>query len=390
MICYYKKKKKHTNVKQLPFLTEDLLLKNYYNNCTNKNNNTLEYKTSGTTSGSPKKILFSHEDHATYVKQRAYFLHNHFNKKCNNAAFVLGRGHVSDSLCEIFNLLKIDAKRFYHNQHINFIIKNLNKLNPDILYTMPAVLDVLISTKNLKISPKKICIGGDVATAIWKQNVCDFFNLKTTDLLDIFGSTEIGNIAYFDHSLKKYKFCEHIFPEIIEPNVLFPNIKHANTEAKILVLTSFSRMSFPAIRYVTYDLICGFKKIERNNKQIYIFDKCIGRIGSEFKHGVRISMYDIEHAVNKIIPNTLFSISDNEGKLKILIHKNDITKTQIENIRKHILNTNNTLFKMIKAGSVNDIIIEASNKNLTESQNIITAKRYINHLDFIQKKQKGK
>lgn len=329
---------------ELPIVDQDLLEKYYYkypNNFTDA----LIYHTSGTTSGIRKKIYYSPSDHAIYLQQRKKIFQRYINNKCKVACSDLGTGHAADSATEIFNQLGLIAHKIDFHRPIEEHIKILNLTKPDVLFTMPVILKKLIHFDKLKIHPKKIFLVGDVATKAWQQDIADYFEINKKDIIDLFGSIEVGSIAFFNHELGRYQLEEHIIPE---------SLSYKNHS--LLVITTTARNYFPGIRYNTNDIIKNLHSITINGHRTWFFEQCLGRAGQEFKLGEKISFYDIFSCVEKVIPRKPFSIIEHNHALELLIPINTNSEL-IYKLQESLRTINYEIEKMITSGLVPDFKI---------------------------------
>ncbi|MDE9504655.1 CoF synthetase, partial [Xenorhabdus bovienii] len=98
--------------------------------------------------------------------------------------------------------------------------------------------------------------------------------IESTQVLDLFGSIEIGSIAFYNHSQGYYQFDPYLIPEVVPVQQIYPDANYRGTGG-ILLLTSFAREYFPAIRFVTNDLVEGFEKKIVQGKALYTYQRCL-------------------------------------------------------------------------------------------------------------------
>ena len=340
------------NPEQLPYIDEHILTQHYYTardleHCS-------AYYTSGTSIGTRKRILYSAEDHNLYVEQRRKIFAHFLSTECRTACSDLGTGHAAASAVEIFTRLGIDCFYIDFRRPAVEHVALLNEHRPDVLFTMPMVLDSLIQAGGLDFRPRKIITVGDVASRAWKKRIADFFSLQSEDLLDIVGSIEIGSIAYECFDCALYHFDDHIIPETVRPCELYGHLAGYGT-AEILILTSLARFVFPAIRFITNDLIEGFTMRNCRGAERYSFDHIAGRVGSEFKNGENISLYDVNEAVNTYLPASPFEVRKDNGKFTIRVCSTDFTDEIGERIKGFLRELNPNSFQMIESSLVEDI-----------------------------------
>jgi phenylacetate-coenzyme A ligase PaaK-like adenylate-forming protein len=102
---------------------------------------------------------------------------------------------------------------------------------------MPAILDRISAAPGFHFSPKKVIVLSDLAPEGWRRMVAERLFIRFEDVLDLFGSTEIGAIAYYEAQTGLYHFHEHIIPEL----QLLPRSCPGgtfNADAGVLVVTS--------------------------------------------------------------------------------------------------------------------------------------------------------
>jgi fumarate---(S)-2,3-diaminopropanoate ligase len=355
------------NPYQLPYITESILNDNYYESDLSNLENSHVYLTSGTSTGRRKKVIYSLQEHLDYINQRKEIFSKFISSDCQVACCDLGIGHAADSAAEIFKMLGMKHFNIDHRKPIDEHIEMLNIYQPDVILTMPVILTNIISTNQLKFKPKKIIVVGDVASKTWKNNVVDHFCLQKKDLLDIVGSTEVGSIAYECNECGLYHFDNHIIPEVIKSSELYKNFKLQNS-SNILVLTSTTRNYFPAIRFVTNDLIEGFEIHECCGENKFSFEKILGRIGSELKHGEKISLYDISEAVNKFLPEAKFDVYKDNHSFIIKVCSAHFTFEIAEMIKNFVRELNPDIDKMIKSSLIEDIqIVSVAENQITSN-----------------------
>jgi len=339
---------------RLPYIDESLLTKHYYEARDPQLENCSAYYTSGTATGARKCVLYSNEDHARYIEHRRKIFARFLSPECKTACSDLGTGHAAASAVEIFAKLGIDCWHIDFRRPAREHIAILNERRPDVLFTMPMVLDSLIHAGGLDARPHKIITVGDVVSPAWKRRIADVFSLRREDLLDVVGTIEIGSIAYECFACGLYHFDDHIIPETVGPSELYEGFP-AHPTAKILVVTSLARFTFPAIRFVTNDLIEGFTMRECRGVPRYSFERMIGRVGSEFKNGENISLYDVNEAVNTFLPASPFEVRKDHGKVTIRVCSKQFSAEIGERIKRFLKQRNPDPFQMIESSLVADI-----------------------------------
>jgi len=90
-------------------------------------------------------------------------------------------------------------------------------------------------------------------------------------------------------------------------------------DESVLVLTSTARDLFPALRYVTYDVVRDLRPIKVDGELRMSFQALVRRLGPELKHGEKISLYDIENVVYRHLQNAIVRVQVTGNKLRVLI-----------------------------------------------------------------------
>lgn len=347
---------------ELPFIDDQILSQHYYNADINLPDASA-YFTSGTSRGIKRKILWSPPDHQQYLEQRKRIFSDFLSRDCKSACADLGTGHAAASAMEIFRMMGLQCFDIDFTKPIEEHLELLNQAQPDVLYTMPMILENMIRHRNVRFRPKKIIVVGDIASTAWKKHITDFFSLARQDLLDIYGSIEIGSIAYECFDCGFYHFDDHIIPEMAY-----------GWQNGVLALTSLTRSYFPAVRFVTDDIIEGFERRECHGKAVFSFQRIVGRQGHELKHGEKLSLYDIIEAIETFLPGAIFYVMKGTRELTLKILSADFTSEKADRIKREILNKNPAVEQMIRSGLVDDIFIENIPENASPA---LTAKRVV-------------
>ncbi|MEU1090071.1 hypothetical protein ACFYPN_31665 [Streptomyces sp. NPDC005576] len=324
------------------------------------------YHTSGTSGGQRKRILYSPADDDAYVAQRRALLGGFTRSVPRGAVAVadLGTGHAAASARRVFLELGFEAHDIDFTRPVDEHVETLNALRPDVLFTMPMILDRLLQARpGLAIRPRKIMVVGDVAPLAWRAHVAGRFGLRPADILDVFGSIEIGAIGHSCAETGLYHFHDHIVPEVLDPEQLADfteddRIPSRQEGSGALLLTSFSRGYFPAIRYVTGDAVTGLHRIHYEGREVFAFERVDGRLSGDFKHGERISNHDLTRIMAEVFPGRPFEAAD-EGGLVIRVVGEPVGDEQITAVRAKVEQLAPDVAQMIASGLVGPVRVRA-------------------------------
>lgn len=349
----------------LPLMDDSLLAEHYYTRERPDLPGAISYLTSGTASGLRKKILYSQQDHEQYLGHRRALFEHFMRDIAPGATAVadLGTGHAAASAKQVFSDMGFLACDIDFTRPASEHLAELNRLKPDVFYTMPMILDQLLSLGDVGFSPQKIVVVGDIATENWRRHVASSFGISFEDILDVFGSIEIGAIAYYCAATGLYHFHDHILPEVVAPQDLTDNASggsRASGEGTgVLLLTSLAREYFPALRFVTNDIVSGLRLIEWNGRLVYALERIEGRFGGDIKHGERISQYDLTAAVNQVFPGAVFDVCHGQ-KLEIRVYVDEVTAEQGADVRAALLAASPDVATMVESQLVDDITVAAA------------------------------
>ena len=346
----------------LPLMDQATLEHHYYSS-DDQPPGTHAFFTSGTSGGRRKRILYGVEDENAYVAQRRA-LFERFTRGIpagSTAVADLGTGHAAASARRIFAEMGFTAHDIDFRAPLREHVAKLNRWRPDVLFTMPMILDHLMrSPEPLRISPRKIMVVGDLAPAAWRANAARHFGLRPDDVMDVFGSIEIGAIAHTDPDTGLYHFHDHIIAEVVPPHLLLPDLPERDLPPGdgVLLLTSLTRPNFPALRYVTGDLVSGLRVIEHRGRPVTVFDRIEGRLTGDFKHGERVSSHDLCEAAALVFPGRAFEVVD-DGGLRVRVVADHVTPEQVRAFRAAVDAAAPDVATMVASGLVRPIEVEA-------------------------------
>lgn len=375
---------------ELPLMSAEILEQFYFTQETRTEAGLSVYRTSGTSSGIRKAIYYSEEDDERYIARKAACFRNWlegglpisgasegFEPSIQKALADMGTGHAASTALTIFEQLGLEADSLSFALPIEEHIARLTKFKPELLYTMPSILDAIAaaSPHPEQFGIRKIILVGEIAPLQWQANLAKRFGISADDILDTYGSIEIGAIASYSHKLGRYVLDETIHAEAIPAELIDSNLDVLPNNEAVLVLTSFARALFPAIRYVTYDVVRDFETLIIDGKPRQCF-RCISkRIGTDLKHGEKISLYDIESVVNECLPDAELRVHLRENKLSIHIRSQSLDEAMLVHIRHAVEHKIGEIGQMIQNKMLSGIEVTRAEKNEPLQRGTVKSKK---------------
>lgn len=349
---------------ELPLLTHERLLPYFERDEGANHGDWNVYRTSGTSSKKRKAIYYDAADEFHYVDQKtrlfAKLLHGMDAKR---ALSDMGTGHAEATAVQIFEQLGLECESVPFGLPAAAHLIRLTAFRPDVLYTMPSLLDGLIrvAPEGYNWGVKRVIVVGEPAPPAWRQRIAEQLGIGMQDVLDTYGSIEIGTIAYCDPVSGRYILLEGLIAEGVSPEEAgLPDVELPPDE-QILVLTSLNRQRFPSLRYVTYDVVRDLRTEEIEGEVMTTFAAIVKRVGPELKHGEKISVYDVENVVFKHIRQAEVRVMVQGGKLQV----NITTVTPVDQLSKEAVRTElqvaiPEIGAMIRGGLLEKMIINFS------------------------------
>lgn len=222
---------------------------------------------------------------------------------------------------------------------------------------MPSILDHIVqATENPRVfGIRKIILVGEIASLGWQRNIAGLFGLEPCDIIDTYGSIEIGTIAYYSHDLDRYIFADGIFAEGIGAQEIGEELSPLSNDESVLVLTSTVRKMLPAIRFVTYDVVRDFRPAMIDGVEKQSFSSIVKRVGRELKHGEKISLYDIEQVVYRHIEDAIIRVKVRNNALTVYIKSKSADHSIVSKIREEIRECIPEIGMMIRNHLLDDI-----------------------------------
>ena len=350
-----------------PLLTAAVLERHYYSSDPPEDAASWNaYSTSGTNTGKRKTIWYSSEDERRYleIKARMFlrWLLQNGGQSFSRALSDVGTGHAAATAAAVFRRIGLQAESLPHDLPMKQHLDKLASFRPDVLYTMPSILDRILRAAE---SPdafgiRKVILVGEIAPPAWRNSAARRLGLAETDILDTVGSIEIGTIAAYSHELQRYVIAEGLHAECVPAESLGEGFEPLPPGEGVLVLTSFARNAFPAVRFVTYDVVRDFQTLEIGGETRQTFACIVKRIGPELKHGEKISLYDIEEAVLGFADDAAILVEMHDRRLTVRLRSRKLRPDQLPVVRQAIENKIPEIGAMIRGGLLDGIHAELS------------------------------
>ncbi|OAS13211.1 AMP-binding protein [Paenibacillus oryzisoli] len=338
----------------LPLVTAGKLESHYYTDTNPLLHEPMNrYLTSGTSSKRRKTIFYSESDEEDYLRiKRDVFRTILAGASYRTAMADMGTGHAEATAVEVFRELGMEVESVSFRLPIEEHIERLQSFRPEVLYTMPSILDRIMQASEHPgtYGIQHVILVGEIASPGWRQRTAERLGIAETQVTDTYGSIEIGTIAYFSHDHGRYLFAEGILAEGIQPELLDADLEPLpDVLEQVLVLTSTVRESFPALRYVTYDVVRDLKVIDVDGVPTQSFKSIVKRVGPDLKHGEKISIYDIEDVVYRHLREASVRVQVSGNALTVHVYSALATPAVLNSIREDVENHIPAIGMMIKA-----------------------------------------
>ncbi|EFM09258.1 coenzyme F390 synthetase-like protein [Paenibacillus curdlanolyticus YK9] len=359
---------------ETPYLTADILEQHYYNSKAPEG--CYVYRTSGTSGGRRKMIAYSEADERRYLAVKTRLFAQLAGDRPIRRAFAdMGTGHAAATSIAIFKELGWENEAIAYDEPIERHIERLTQFRPDLLYTMPSLLERIACALDDPASLGIQCIitVGEAASPQWRSAMASTFGIDARDVMDTYGSIEIGTIAWFDDNAGCYRLAEGIHAEAVAPAAIGLADTLASDEAA-LVLTSTQRAEFPAIRFVTGDVVRGFQPASEHAGAT--FEAIVRRIGPELKHGEKISIHDIEAAVFAHAKRVQVRAASSANRLILYLYGPDATPDRAARIEAEIGQRVPEIGAMIHGGMLPRIEIVLASSESEMPQGSVKQKKW--------------
>lgn len=349
-------------LEQLPLITSTVLEKHYYSddNPLQGRKGLYKYRTSGTSSGRRKTIYYSEADEAEYMRIKLDVFRTILGTANYRTALAdMGTGHAEATAVEVFRQLGMEVESVPYTLPIEQHLELLQNFKPEVLYTMPSILErILLAAEHPEAyGIRHVVLVGEMAPSGWIRRAAERLGMDEERITDTYGSIEMGTIAYHSPQHGRYLLAEGLVAEGIGAEDLGEGVEPLPGKEQVLVLTSTVREAFPAIRYVTYDVVRDLRPIIVDGVERMSFQGIVKRIGPDLKHGEKISIYDIEDVVNRHLSQVSVRVHmDGEG-LKVFVYGIDgsVTTEILDAIQQDLEERIPEIGAMIRSGIIGRI-----------------------------------
>lgn len=348
-------------LESLPLMTASVLETHYYSdrNPLAGREDVQSYRTSGTSSGRRKSIYYSEPDEEHYIRIKLDVFRTVLGTSHYRTAMAdMGTGHAEATAIEVFRRLGMEVQSVSFRLPVEQHIEMLSDFKPEVLYTMPSILERILhaSEDPASYGIRHVILVGEIASPVWIERTAGRLGIGKECITDTYGSIEIGTIAYFSHEHGRYLLAEGLVAEGLRPEEIGADLEPlAGDEERVLVLTSEVREAFPAVRYVTYDVVRDLRLIWADGCWRQSFRSIVKRIGPDLKHGEKISIYDIESVVFRHLEQASVRVKVAGNALIVYIHGPQPAAEQLEQIRYDLENRIPEIGTMIRAGLLDRI-----------------------------------
>lgn len=318
------------------------------------------YQTSGTSSGRRKRIYYSDADEAAYLSiKEDVFRAVLQGRSYRSALSDMGTGHAEATALAVFRGLGMEADSISFRLPVALHLEKLSAMKPEVLYTMPSILDRILEASDNPASYgiRQVILVGEIASPGWIRRTAQQLQIPEDRIIDTYGSIEVGTIAYYSYAHDRYLVTEGLWAEGIDTGELGKDLQPLPEGEQVLVLTSSVREAFPAVRYVTYDVVRDLRPILVDGQLRQSFKSLVRRIGPDLKHGEKISIYDIENVVFGYAGKAGLAVEVAGNALRLHIDGPELSPALMKQIRQEVEGRIPELGQMIRSGILGEIEI---------------------------------
>lgn len=281
--------------------------------------------TSTGTSGQPKPVPWTAREDDWYVGEKRTVFRSWLGRY-RRVFISLAVGHNADSAGRVFAEPGVEV----HQAGLDRVVDQcatITALRPEVLCCSPSILDHLIGEfRRLGQRPgsvRRVITNGEVLFPAAKAQVVDFFGLQPWNVMDTYGSTEVGTIAYSCPDCGSYHFFDGIYPERVPERALVPDPGSTGSAAApgaaVLAVSSLKRTSFPVIRFVTHDMVTGLDRTRCGGRQRFTVEAILGRCDDLLNYGELFSPYQLADLIRLRLPGARWFAFNPGNDLTVVI-----------------------------------------------------------------------
>jgi hypothetical protein len=274
------------------------------------------------TSGYPKPIAWTPEEDAWYVGDKQELFADWLNG-CRRAFISLAVGHNASTAGTVLEHLGLEV-RDAGLSRLDDQCAVITAFAPEVLYCSPSILANLIAGLERRGqrsgSVRRIITNGEVLFGSARAHAQRFFGIGQADLMDTYGSTEIGTIAHSCGSCGGFHFMDGLYPEAAPAAAASSQAQIGGApDAVVLAVSSVKRTSFPVVRFITYDVVRGLRRSVCGGARRFTCDRIVGRCDDVLNYGELFSTYDLGDLIDRRLPGARWFIFNPRNDLTIVI-----------------------------------------------------------------------
>jgi hypothetical protein len=274
------------------------------------------------TSGYPKPIAWRREEDAWYVGEKQELFASWLAGSAR--AFVsLAVGHNASTARMVLEDLGLEV----HDAGLSPLEDQcaaVTAFAPQVLYCSPSILASLVAALERRgqrpTSVRRVITNGEVLFGSARAHAQHFFGIGPADLMDTYGSTEIGTIAHSCGACGGFHFLGGLYPEAAPAAVADRSDQTGRwPDTAVLALSSVKRTSFPVVRFITYDLVQGLRRSVCGGGRRFAFDRILGRCDDVLNYGELFSTYDLGDLIGSRLPGARWLAFNPRNDLTVVI-----------------------------------------------------------------------
>jgi phenylacetate-coenzyme A ligase PaaK-like adenylate-forming protein len=275
------------------------------------------------TSGYPKRVAWTPDEDAWYVGEKQD-LFAPWLKGCARGFISLAVGHNAGSARSVLESLGLEV----HDAGLSALADQcavITEFAPDVLYCSPSILDNLLVGLHRRgerpASVRRIITNGEVLFPSARARAESYFGIGQAGVMDTYGSTEIGTIAYSCGDCAAFHFMDGLYPEAAPAELAHSedDLVGVGSDTVVLVVSSVKRTSFPVVRFVTYDVVRGLRRSVCGGVRRFTCDRILGRCDDVLNYGELFSSYDLGDLIGSHLPGARWFVFNPRNDLTIVV-----------------------------------------------------------------------